>query len=212
MRKFTIEANNFLSQNIQGYHHQYYIGGEERHKAPNNIEHLICSFKNDITITPDEEMERCIDWLSDILHEDLCVVAEKENLSNPTICVIPRAKVNYRPDQLFFKATVKRVVEELPSVQDGTNYIVRTTDTRTTHRNRSGNGGTGKLPYPGITKDTCYISNCVIGKDVILIDDLYTKSVNIDEDAIEALLQKGAKSVTFYSIGRTVSRYELLTL
>jgi len=34
-----------------------------------------------------------------------------------------------------------------------------------------------------------------------LVDDLYTKGVNIDEDAIQALLDKGAKNVVFYSVG-----------
>ena len=46
----------------------------------------------------------------------------------------------------------------------------------------------------------------VKGKDILLIDDLYTRSVNIDEDAIQALLDNGANSVTFYSVGKTVSR------
>jgi hypoxanthine-guanine phosphoribosyltransferase len=30
------------------------------------------------------------------------------------------------------------------------------------------------MPYPGITKATCTISNEVKGKDILLIDDLYT--------------------------------------
>jgi hypothetical protein len=37
----------------------------------------------------------------------------------------------------------------------------------------------------------------------LLIDDLYTKSVNIDEDWIQALYEKGAKNVIFYSVGKT---------
>jgi hypothetical protein len=83
---------------------------------------------------------------------------------------------------------------------------MRHTNTRTTHLDRNGEGGDGNLPYPGITKDTCTISGQAKYKDILLIDDLYTKSVNIDEDAIQALLDKGANSVTFYSIGKTVSR------
>ena len=62
------------------------------------------------------------------------------------------------------------------------------------------------MPYVGITNDTCDISDAVIGKVVLLIDDLYTKSVNIDEDCIQALLDKGAKEVVFYSVGRTIRR------
>lgn len=59
------------------------------------------------------------------------------------------------------------------------------------------------MPYVGITHDTCNISEEVDGKDILLIDDIYTKDVNIDEDAIQALYDKGAKSVTFYSICKT---------
>lgn len=68
-------------------------------------------------------------------------------------------------------------------------------------------GGAGELPYVGIAKDTCNISDDVIGQDILLIDDLYTKTVNIDEDCIQALLDKGARSVIFYSIGKTLSRF-----
>jgi len=64
----------------------------------------------------------------------------------------------------------------------------------------------GLSPYQGITKDTCNISDNVIGKNILLIDDIYTKSVNIDEDAIQALLNKGAKLVVFYAVGRTVQK------
>lgn len=71
--------------------------------------------------------------------------------------------------------------------------------------NKSGYGGNGDLPYPGITKNTCRISN-VMGKEILLIDDLYTEGVNIDEDAIQALLENGAQSVIFYSLGKTMKQ------
>lgn len=69
--------------------------------------------------------------------------------------------------------------------------------------NRSGYGGDGDMPYVGITKATCKISNEVRGKDILLIDDIYTKGVNIDEDAIQALLDNSAKSVIFYAVAKT---------
>jgi phosphoribosylpyrophosphate synthetase len=69
--------------------------------------------------------------------------------------------------------------------------------------NRSGYGGDGDMPYVGITKATCKISSDVRGKDILLIDDIYTKGVNIDEDAIQALLDNGAKSVIFYAVAKT---------
>ena len=79
-------------------------------------------------------------------------------------------------------------------------------DTRTTHRDRSGYGGNGPIPYCGITNDTCSISG-VSGHNILLIDDLYTKTVGIDEDAIQALYDNGAAKVLFYAVGKTVSRY-----
>lgn len=62
------------------------------------------------------------------------------------------------------------------------------------------------MPYIGITKDTCTISDEVRDKHILLIDDIYTKDVNVDEDAIQCLLDHGAKDVTFFSIARTDHR------
>ena len=95
------------------------------------------------------------------------------------------------------------MVDELKLFTNGTCYILRHTDTRTTHMDKSGWGGDGNLPYAGITKETCYISDEVIGKTILLIDDIYTSGVNIDEDAIQALLDKGAVDVVFYAVGKT---------
>ncbi len=59
------------------------------------------------------------------------------------------------------------------------------------------------MPYPGITRKTCTISPEVTEKDILLIDDIYTSNVYIDEDAIQALLDNGANSVKFYAVGKT---------
>ena len=99
---------------------------------------------------------------------------------------------------------VSVVVDGLNGYNNGTAYIIRHTNTRTTHMDRSGYGGDGNLPYVGITKATCKISNEVIDKDILLIDDIYTSGVNIDEDAIQSLLDKGARNVYFYAIGKTL--------
>ena len=89
---------------------------------------------------------------------------------------------------------------------DGTNYIVRHTNTKTTHLRKPIEGfeNDGPKPYPGISYDTCNFSNSINGKDILLIDDIYTKTVNIDEDMLQSLLDLGANSVSFYAIGKTI--------
>ncbi len=203
MKKFIITANDYLSRNVIAFFHCDYVGGG-RWREPNTIEHLICSFKNDITRASNELLLKCKDQLEAILQEDLPKIVRFSQLNTLTVCVVPRAKTNHTIDQLQFKATVKDVVSGMSCLRDGTDYIIRIIDTRTTHRNKSGYGGVGDMPYPGITIRTCNISPDVKGRDIILIDDLYTKTINIDEDAIEALLRCGARSIIFYSIGRTV--------
>lgn len=199
----TRKPGIFLKQTIDAFYHADYSGGGQW-KVRGTIENIIVTLKNDITPYSTDVLQNASQALSNILLADLPLISKQIGKSNLTICVIPRAKVNYNPNQLLFKATISDVANRLDGFNNGTNYIIRHTDTITTHRNRAGYGGNGNLPYPGITKDTCTISNEVRGKNILLIDDLYTKNVNIDEDAIQALIDKGANSVTFYSIGKTV--------
>lgn len=196
----------FLEQNINAFYHADYNSAGSW-KIPNSIENLIWTFKNDVDPFP-ERLPNVQQQLTAILRQDLPQILRQVGENNLTVCVVPRSKAEeyYRADQLLFRRVISNVADELPNFQNGTNYIVRHTNTRTTHLDKNGEGGDGNLPYPGITKDTCTISEQVNGKDILLIDDLYTKSVNIDEDAIQALIDKGANSVTFYSIGKTVSR------
>ena len=141
-----------------------------------------------------------------MLLNDLQKISQLLELKSLTVCVIPRAKANYLKSQLLFKSTIGNVVNKINSLYNGIDYITRYINTKTTHFKRPipNYNNDGREPYPGITNDTCEISSEVRGKDILLIDDLYTKTVNIDEDAIQALLNNGANSVTFYSIGRTV--------
>jgi len=204
MHSFTIEENNFLSRDVQGFYHSDYSGGGGQWRVQGTIENIICTLKNDITPYPPKVVQNTSQRLANILLEDLPLILQQIAKTNLTVCVIPRAKVNYNANQLLFKATVNDVVNRLNGFLKGTNFIVRHTDTKTTHLRRGiSGGGTGSSPYPGITKDTCSISNNVRSKDILLIDDLYTKTVNIDEDAIQALLDKGAKHVIFYAVGKT---------
>lgn len=208
MKSFVIKPskdprtdNFYLKKNIQAYYHSDYSSGGGQWKIKGGIENIICTLKNDITPYNNNILQNASQQLTNILLEDLPKILQLTGINNLTVCVIPRAKVNYSPNQLLFKKTVIDVINRLSGFNNGSNYIVRIVDTKTTHRARVGYGGNGEMPYPKITKDTCQISLEVRGKNILLIDDLYTNTVNIDEDAIQALYDKGANSVVFYSIG-----------
>jgi len=207
MYKFTItpktdnKGNYYLKREVQGYFHSKYESGAGQWRVKGSIENVICTLKNDIIPYTEEELQNVCNKLEIILKTDLPQVLKLSGKNSLVVCVVPRAKVNYKPNQLYFKKTVSKVANQLPGFIDGSEYIKRVKDTKTTHRARSGHGGNGDMPYPGITINTCDFSKDVMGKDIMLVDDLYTNSVNIDEDAIQVLFDKGANSVVFYSIG-----------
>ncbi|MBO4530396.1 MAG: amidophosphoribosyltransferase [Paludibacteraceae bacterium] len=199
---------------IAFFHSEYYGGGAW--KKPGTIENMICTLKNDRSPYPtDNELERCEKMLKSILEEDLNIIDTLIKKSpNPfmslVVCVVPRAKKEnyYQPNQKLFRNAVRSILSNnyFGNLIDGTDNIIRHTNTMTTHSSKSGNGGDGEPPYCGITKETCNITN-VQGKNILLIDDVYTKSIGIDEDAIQALYDNGANKVFFYSIGKTIMRY-----
>lgn len=206
MTPFTIEQNSFLKQNIQGFYHTHFGGVD----LPNNPNFLY-KLKNDPHHNwTTEHLKTAITEFANILIDDLPKVQSHLGISSLTVCVVPRSKAdkNYSQNQLLFKATVKHIVNKLGLI-DGTDYITRHTNTKTTHLKKpiEGFNNDGDLPYIEITNATCNISDSVNGKDILLIDDIYTKTVNIDEDAIQTLLNKGAKSVAFYAIGNTVLKF-----
>lgn len=205
MNKLIIDSNAVLMQNIQAYYHTVFYGSKNFAENPN----YLYKFKNDPQHNwTDYQLNQAISELKYVLRKDLPEILNEQTVNVLTVCVIPRAKADdtYRANQLLFKSTIKAVVTELEGFFDGTDYIIRHTNTKTTHLRKPMEGfvNDGRMPYKGITAETCHISNNVINKDILLIDDIYTHSVNIDEDAIQALLDKGAKTVIFYAIGRTV--------
>lgn len=206
MTPFVIERNKYLSQNIQGFYHTHF-GGVDLPDNPN----FLYKLKNDPhhNWTTDHLQTAMMDFAK-ILMTDLPKILTHLGRSQITVCVVPRSKSDntYLPNQLLFKATIKQIVSNLGLI-DGTGYITRHTNTKTTHLKKPmpGFNNDGDLPYVGITNATCNISNNVFGKEILLIDDIYTKTVNIDEDAIQALLSKGATSVAFYAIGNTVLKF-----
>ena len=224
MKNFTInggaswytnpETNNrkvgtFLTKKVQAYYHDDYHGGDpELRDTTGTVENIITTLKNQFKDKSKEVLIQAGKNMIAILNKDLPQILRATGLEELVVCAIPRSKAEntYTNVQLLFKKAIEGSVKDLDKFIDGTDYIVRHTDTRTTHMDKSGYGGIGNLPYPGITKDTCTISDKVRGKDILLIDDLYTASVNIDEDAIQALFDNGARSVTFYSLGKTIKR------
>ena len=204
--KFIIYNNEYLKKDTTAFFHSdYHSGGNWR--IDGTIENMIWTLKNDSSPFP-LRLPSAKQRLDNILSIDLPQILNSTNFSSLTVCVVPRAKKDshYKNDQLYFRQIINGVVSKLNGFQNGTDYIKRHTNTKTTHL-RGEEGGDGRLPYIGITKNTCTISNEVQNKNILLIDDIYTRSVNIDEDAIQALLDSGAKSVIFYAIGKTVSRF-----
>ncbi|NRT15265.1 hypothetical protein HNP99_001612 [Flavobacterium sp. 28A] len=204
--KFIINKNSFLNKDITGYYHSEYLGGQNW-QVQGTLENMIWTLKNDRSPFPNR-IPTALEQLKKILKEDLPKILSSTDFDRLTVCVVPRAKTdsNYRQDQLYFRQIIKIVIGGIHGLENGTDFVSRKINTKTTHL-RGDQGGDGRMPYIGITKETCLISTAVQGKDILLIDDIYTKSINIDEDAIQALLDHGAKSVLFYSIGKTVSRF-----
>ncbi|AZA90549.1 Uncharacterised protein [Chryseobacterium nakagawai] len=199
MEKFTIYANNFLNQNIQGYYHTIYTGMNN----PGNPDY-INDLKNTFNNFSLDKLNKAAQQLENVLMNDLQLISNSLDLPNITVCVVPRAKVNYSINQLRFKSTVKNVINRIDDFVDGTEYITRYQDTMTTHLknlNLTNYTNNGSEPFPGITNETCRFSNFITNSNILLIDDIYTSSINIDEDAIQALYDNGARSVFFYSIG-----------
>ncbi|MDY0362904.1 MAG: hypothetical protein RBR08_15760 [Desulforegulaceae bacterium] len=204
MNRFKIEKNSYLKKETIAYYHTDYTG----YNSPGNPDYINV-LKNTFNNEASENLRHAFNDLTEVLIEDLIQILQIMKLKTLAVCVVPRAKAeeNYSKNQLFFKACVKNVAKTTYSCIDGTDYIVRKTDTKTTHLCRakmpSDFNNDGPMPYPGITKETCIFSNDIYNKDILLIDDIYTKTVNIDEDAVQALLDKGAKSVTFYAVAKT---------
>ena len=199
MENFIITQNDYLNKKTQAYYrYDYTTYGTEGN--PDFINHL----KNQFGDTDVSNLHNAVIELKKVLKEDLPKI-KSLHITNLTVCVIPRAKAesHYSDNQKLFKRVISSVVDKLSGFTNGTSYIIRNINTRTTHMNKSGYGGDGEMPYVGITNATCKISSDIQGKDILLIDDIYTKGVNIDEDAIQALLDNGAKSVIFYAVAKT---------
>lgn len=209
MNNHTIHKNEFLHTDIAAYFNTYYVG----YKQPNNPDFLN-ELKNTFNNTPLDRLNAAVSSLYQKFVEDIPQIIRENNFNECVLVGVPRSKAHssYSTNQLLFNETIKKsccdILKEVTfcKLWDGSNAIIRLKNTKTTHIRKEVNGfnNDGDNPYPGITKNTCKISEELKGKNIILIDDIYTRGVNIDEDCIQALLDLGAEKVVFYSIGYTI--------
>ena len=195
----TFNITQSTGNPVTGYFHDWYY----TRKDPRNTMRYLTNLKNDIPPfhTP-EVIRQSEEELAQVLRDDFAAIVSAYGLM--TVCGVPRSKreTSYNSSQMGLKRTIRAVAREL-GLEDGMDYIIRHTDTVCTHRARSGYGGAGEKPRPGLLMDTCIMSPGIAGKDILLVDDIYTPSVGIDEDTIQAVLDCGAKSVIFYAVGYT---------
>lgn len=201
MIKFQIPVNEFLTINTNAFYHVLYMGMGNAGN-PDYLNDL----KNTYNNFPQQRLQSAAQELRNVLEEDLPQIYQSLGFDVITVCVVPRAKAEnaYQANQQLFRATVQAAIAQRHGFADGTNYIRRHTNTYTTHLGaRAPNYiNDGPKPYRGITAKSCDISRNVSGKNILLIDDIYTPGVNIDEDAINALIKVGAHTVTFYAVGK----------
>lgn len=208
MEHHIIKRNAFLSDDIQAYFNTYYLG-YEKPGNPDFLNELKNTYNNKSRIVLEKSMEP----VHDRFVEDIPQIIQKHQFKECVLVGVPRAKKHrtYSENQLLFNRAIKNSIpaidEKVPSCNllDGSEWIERMSNTKTTHLRKESEyfDNDGDLPYPGITKDTCEYNTALKGKHIILIDDIYTKNVNVDEDCIQALLDWGAESVVFYSIAYT---------
>lgn len=208
---FNLGNDRFLNRACIGYSHQYYT----KYGNCNNPDFLV-DLKNTYDKRNSETAKKLVSaklQLVPILERAIPLLIAKEQLEKPLIIIVPRAKALscYSYYQLGFKHIVEEFAQNSNLVENGTDMITRHTTTATTHLikhyEKIGKPLDGEKPYPGITLDTCHIDERVKGRNIILIDDIYTKTIGIDEDCIQALYTKGANKIVLYTIGHTKKIY-----
>lgn len=191
----------FLDRDVDLYFHAHYYGFSSSENSIKYVNYL----KNDRR-DYDQLIAKCEDRAAAVLAADL---AELVRVYGPlTVCGIPRSKreVAYPPEKMGLKRAIRKAIAMSPALSDGLDYIIRHTNTLCTHRSYWGYGGDGEGPRPGLIRDTCHLSSEIAGKDIVLVDDIYTAGVGIDEDGVQALFNAGAKSVILYTFGCTANR------
>lgn len=199
----------------------FYVLDYLRHDDPDNPQ-FILDLKNTFDNESIQTLKAAKETAKDIIVRWAPEVMRRMNLRTCTMVCIPRAKAfdSYTDTQMYLLKAVSEAAQALSDrgVTDGTGAIRRVVSTKTTHlpdrteRVTAGGGreaNTGDKPYPGITKRTCQIDAAQIrGREILLVDDIYTGGVYIDEDCIQALYDAGAARVVLFTLSRTTPRKE----
>jgi len=210
---FRIENNEFMDKQINAYAHGLYIPYKSSYAS--DLTRLILDIKGSTVCDIDAVKEKA----SAIIKNDLDLIItsiDKYKKSRPIIISMTRSKPDnfWEEHALQFRVSISMALKN-SSVKikksneiwaiDGVNYIKRIKETQTTHLAHSKiSKNNGPAPYRGITKDTCILNGDINNKYIILIDDIYTPNVCVDEDCIQYLYDNGARDVLLYVLGITI--------
>ena len=205
LSRHIIESNGYLTKQITAFYDCAYMRSDHESSGFSiRVSNAIRTLKNTFNRESDNKLFRAKNYIRAIATTDLKQIIEQERIENPIIVCVPRSKADFSDKQLLFRKAISEAANNNNTVAtNGAEYIRRVRNTKTTHLTNTKRGdmsGDGDMPYPGITNDTCRLIGSVSGRNVILVDDIYTKTVNIDEDCCQFLLDNGAKSVTLYTI------------
>lgn len=209
---FRVDSNEYLSKQIDAYAHGLYI--PYRSSYSGYLTRLILDLKGSPTCDIDTVKTNAATIIQNDLDGIITNLKKYQNF-RPTIVAMARSKPDcfWKEYELQFRPSIAMALSNSKIVKgskekwmlDGINFIKRKKETQTTHLGRSGRlRNNGSAPYPGITKDTCVLCGDVRGKYVILIDDIYTPGVCVDEDCIQYLYDNGARDVILYVLGLTI--------
>lgn len=209
--EFEISSNRFLRHDTNGF---YTIDFKAR--VQGGKLHFLHILKNNKANYAESQLDECKNearaHIANFLVAYDKIYGDKDNI---IVCRVPRSKTFFAESQTYFQKAIREAISLANGginrkFIDGVDYIKRIKDVATTHLASSPlaqiylpNLCEGDKPYPGITKDSCFISDKVANQTILLIDDIYTLYANVVEDCIQTLYDKGAKRVIFYAVGRT---------
>lgn len=204
----TIEKNNFLSRDIKLYWRYGYVrAGYGNDSVDGQISNDIRTLKNQFRDKSITDLQCASQRIKKDISEGLGILLQQLSVVSQSwvVVAVPRSKATFCKDQLYLIEAISDAISQ-NRAENGAYFIKRHSDTKTTHLMNTKNGDmntTGDAPYPGITKKTCNLDGDVRGKNVILIDDIYTYGVNVDEDCAQFLFDNGARNVVLYTLCKT---------